>query len=430
MSSAIRNNRITLEERNEILAEMSNDVCDMVLRDNLHQNYALMLEESYKLEAFDKHVDLMLRLEKFKILNRRFEKLPTDQQLEKLKHDKLCLTRPELSVLLSYTKIWLKREILRTKIPDDKFFETYLIHYFPKRMQEKFREEILTHPLRREIITNFITNVIVNRLGIYFMFGVIEKTGHKIEDIIYGFFVVFEAFKLRKIWHELEYNHNLEVSVKIEAILEIRKFAISETSWLLRTHDAFEISTLVSNLSSDITTIVENFDEFNSQGNIKDYHATVDSFVKRGLSQNLADKIAELGFLTIIPSLVELHKHFNIELKRVAKVYSLVEEKLNTRNIREIVSNWRCFNLTQETAAQILMDNVADEHLKIVRHILHDYYNEISEDESYIEKWVEDYEVQLENYAKVSDTIYPGSEVDYSHVILLVSRMGTLHKLE
>jgi glutamate dehydrogenase len=430
MSSAIRNNRITLEERNQILAEMSDDVCKMVLRDNLHQNYALMLCESYKFEALDKHIDLMLRLENMKILNRKFEKLPNDQQIDKLKQDKLGLTRPELSVLLAYTKIWLKGEILRTKIPDDKFFENYLVHYFPKRMQDQFREEILSHPLRREIITNFITNVIVNRLGKYFMFSVLEKTGHRIEDVIYGFFVIFSSYKLYNIWHDLEYNHNLEVSAKISALMEIRQFAVSETCALLRSHDSFDILDMVANLSSDISTIIENFEEYNSASSVQKYNQKVNRFLQLGLKQDLAEKISELSFLKNLPSLVELHKQFNVDLKVVTKLNAMVDERLSVKEIREIVSNWRCINSVQETAVQILIDNIGDEHLKIVRHILQESSSgSLSEVES-VAKWADEHEVQLANYAKVSEKIYDGSETDYSRIILLINRMGALHKIE
>ena len=69
----------------------------------------------------------------------------------------------------------------------------------------KFKNEIIEHPLRREIITNYIVNTIINRIGINFILNLMEKSGTSVEDIIYAYFIIRDSYRLRDIWHDAEY---------------------------------------------------------------------------------------------------------------------------------------------------------------------------------------------------------------------------------
>ena len=121
-------------------------------------------------------------------LDRGLEFLPTDAELEKRQHDGLGLESPEFSVLVAYAKLALKDDILGSDIPDDPYFESALSEYFPEPIRERYADELASHPLRRQIITNSIVNSMVNRGGITFAYslntcggdldaGLIELTG-------------------------------------------------------------------------------------------------------------------------------------------------------------------------------------------------------------------------------------------------------------
>jgi glutamate dehydrogenase len=424
--------KITLEERNKMLKNMRDEVCTLVLKDNVLQNNALMIEESYKFSAFDRHVYLIENLEKEKILNRKSENLPNDSQIEKLKNAKQSFTRPELAILLTYTKIWLKKEILNSDITENKYFEKFLIGYFPKSIQENFKEFILNHPLRRDIITNYIVNTLINRVGMSFIFNIMNKTGKTIIDIVYAYFIIRDSYKLRDIWHDVEYSHEFnEIDSKIKSLLEIRKFAEQSVCWYLQQHSKIDHSNLEKNIlefREKINEIMENFQNLGSKKNNVEYRAKISQFLKQGLKSEFAEKLARIRFLIFAPSLIEIHKKMKVELNHIVKIYFLIEDKLELRNVRRNVMNWKYYTMSQESSVSILVDNVTNEHLRILKHIVSTHFVQNGDENLSINIWQKEHINYIENYLEVARKIHYNSEIDYSHIVLLIDRMNKLYK--
>ena len=65
---------------------------------------------------------------------------------------RLGLTRPELAVVLAYSKIWLSNHLLDSDLPDDPYFASEVQRYFPTPMRKRYAREIPRHRLRREIV--------------------------------------------------------------------------------------------------------------------------------------------------------------------------------------------------------------------------------------------------------------------------------------
>ncbi len=429
---ALNNKKITLDQRNKLLHSMQDEVCDLVLKDNVLQNNALMLEESYKFSGFDKHIHLINQLERLNILNRAAENMPNEQQIEKMRNTKQSFTRPELAILLCYTKIWLKNEILKTDLPNNPYFEKFLIGYFPKQMQEEFKDEILNHPLRREIITNYITNTLINRVGINFISNIINKTGKKVYEIICSYVTIRDGYRLRDIWHNIEYCYKFEeIDSKIKSLLEIRKFAEYAVCWHLQQQQNMKLDSLkenIANLRENIDYLTNNFSDFNHKKNISEYKAKVSALVKQGLKTEFAEKLSKISFLLFASSLIDISQKIKIDLKYITKLYFLIEDKLELRQIRKNIMNWHIYNMTQESSIAILLNNITTEHLKILEHIINK--NQLGKninEQLIMNTWHKEKEQQIASYQEISRKIYFNSEIDYSHVILLVNRMHLLY---
>ena len=117
------------------------------------------------------------RWKKQGLLDRQIEFLPTDAEIAERKSRGQGLTRPELSVLLSYAKIVLFQQLLDSDVPEDPYLRAELVRYFPEPLREKYAEHMQRHRLRREIIATAVTNSIVNRMGATFMLRMQEDTG-------------------------------------------------------------------------------------------------------------------------------------------------------------------------------------------------------------------------------------------------------------
>jgi glutamate dehydrogenase len=176
LSAAIERGDLKVAERNPLLSSMTEDVAAHVLRHNYDQTRAISMMEATAAGDLDGHARLMDSFEESGRLDRAVEGLPAKEAVEQLRARKLGLTRPELAVLLAYSKMWLFETLVESKAPDDPLLEGELFAYFPEPAH-RFKEAIVRHRLRREIIATRLANEIVDTCGASFPYRVVELTG-------------------------------------------------------------------------------------------------------------------------------------------------------------------------------------------------------------------------------------------------------------
>ncbi len=132
LNQRLRDGRLDRDTRDPLLVRMTDDVADAVLRDNYVQSLALSLLEYNAASRLDEHANHLRTLERQAMLVRTVEYLPDDESLSERRTRGKGLTRPELSVLLSYTKNALFDALLASDVPDDAFFDQDVLHYFPR----------------------------------------------------------------------------------------------------------------------------------------------------------------------------------------------------------------------------------------------------------------------------------------------------------
>ncbi|MEL6693918.1 MAG: NAD-glutamate dehydrogenase domain-containing protein, partial [Pseudomonadota bacterium] len=106
-TEAIRRGELPSGERNSLLASMTDDVATHVLAHNYAQTGALSLAEESATRDHDALERLMVRLEQRGVLDRQVEGLPTTAEMSQFKQDGRTLTRPEIAILMAWTKIVL-----------------------------------------------------------------------------------------------------------------------------------------------------------------------------------------------------------------------------------------------------------------------------------------------------------------------------------
>ena len=165
LDRVVRDGHLTGEQRNQLLASMTDEVAELVLADNYEQNLALANAQAQAPALLHVHEDWMRTLERRGLLNRELEALPTRREVRRAHRAGRGATGPELSVLLAYTKIVLADDLLDSELPDDPFLRGDLYSYFPTKMRQDYRSQMEQHPLRREIIVTQLVNQLVNNAG-------------------------------------------------------------------------------------------------------------------------------------------------------------------------------------------------------------------------------------------------------------------------
>ncbi len=231
LSKIVTDGDLTLKQRNEVLASMTDEVGLLVLRDNELQTQAVSLEFAQSFSLLPVHTRLMQALEHAGKLSRRIEYLPSNSQLSE--RQQLGLSRPELSVLMAYAKIVIKQELLSEDLVDHPKWHTLLQAYFPQLLVEKFNSQIANHPLRREIIATMLTNHAVNRYGISCVYRLQEETEKTCSEIIDALISAESLLASETLSREIECS-SASTDGQTLLLLQIRRHTERVTRWLLQ----------------------------------------------------------------------------------------------------------------------------------------------------------------------------------------------------
>ena len=223
-----------VEDRDALLASMTDEVADLVLQDNYQQATTLGSSRAQSLSLLPVHRRLITELERAGKVNRALESLPTDEELVVRGEAGEGLCAPEFAVLLAYTKIVLEEEIVASDLPDEAWTNQTLVDYFPTPLRG-MTQQMAAHPLRREIFTTVLVNEIVNRGGITFVHRAVEETGATAADVLRAYAVVRDVFDLPALWAAVEATDNvISTEAQTAVYLKARRLLDRAVRWLLQ----------------------------------------------------------------------------------------------------------------------------------------------------------------------------------------------------
>ncbi|MGX7827357.1 NAD-glutamate dehydrogenase [Actinokineospora sp. 24-640] len=220
--------------RDELLAEMTGEVAELVLADNYRQNAVLGVSRAHAAPMLSVHQRLVDNLENARVLDRGLEALPSRAQFKAMEKAGDALSSPELCTLLAHVKLALKDELLASDLPDLDVFSRRLPDYFPTQLRERFATAIAAHPLRRQITTTVLVNEVVDGAGISFAFRLAEETSASATDAVRAFAVVTRVYDLPAIWREIDALDTLVPTETADRmVLETRRLLDRVSRWLL-----------------------------------------------------------------------------------------------------------------------------------------------------------------------------------------------------
>ena len=141
LDQVVRDGDLTAKQRNGLLAEMTDEVGQLVLRDNYEQNILLGNARVQSHQMLTVHQRFIRALEARGELDRALEFLPTDAEIDARNVAGEGLSSPEFAVLLAYAKITLTDDLLDTALADEPFFGRVLREYFPTAVVRALRRD-------------------------------------------------------------------------------------------------------------------------------------------------------------------------------------------------------------------------------------------------------------------------------------------------
>ncbi len=320
---------LTAKQRGRLLAEMTQDVGRMVLRDNYEQNVLLGNARRQSHAMLTVHQRFMRALEARGSLDRALEFLPDDATLVERTESGGGLTSPEFSVLVAYAKITLTEDVVASDLPDDPWFARTLRDYFPPQLVERYAGQLAMHPLRRELITTCLVNEMVNRGGITFAFRAQEETGAGPEQVARAYTVCREVFGLREFVARVE---ALDTVVPTEAqtalYLQFRRLLDRAVRWFLQTRPGtIDVGAEVDRLGPVVAELGERMPDLLVGAERRALDDDIARLIELGIPEPLARQGASLLNVFQLLDITEISTQVGSKPSEVAPVYTALSER-------------------------------------------------------------------------------------------------------
>lgn len=353
LGGVVAEGELTMKQRNQLLADMTDEVAALVLRDNYAQTQILSVMRARGVALLDEQADFMRRLAHAGRLNRKLEFLPVDEEIAERKAARTGLTNPELAVLLAYSKIELYDEVLASDVPEDPYIRTALERYFPLPLRERFATQIQAHALRREIISTHVINSMINRVGPTFVHRLKGELGASAADIVRAYMATREVFGLVGLWHEIEaLDNRIDNAVQAELIMESGRLVQRGTLWFLRQRRWLaDLQATLAHFSPGVATLAERLGEYVAPAYRAELDASIAQRVEQGVPEALARRVAVLDELYSALDLVEIAAESGRDEATVARVYFALGGELDLhwlgRQISALPAETRWQNLAR-----------------------------------------------------------------------------------
>jgi glutamate dehydrogenase len=337
LGGAVADGELTTPERDALLVEMTDEVADLVLRDNYQQALALANARSQAASLLPVHRRMLAELERSGGLDRGLEALPTDEELEARVGG---LTTPEFSVLLAYVKIVLEREILADVLPDEDWTTEVLVDYFPTPLRDRYADRMTGHRLRREIVATQLVNEVVNRGGTSFVFRAMEETGASPADVLRAYVVVREIFGLREIWAAVEALDN-KVPTALQTIvhLESRRLLDRAVRWLVTSRRSpLDVPGEIRRLRPGVSELLPHLEQLFRGAEQETLRSHAKGLVSQGLPEALAVHTTRMVYGFGLLDIVETANTIGRDVSEVASVYFVLSEEFRVDELLSKIS--------------------------------------------------------------------------------------------
>lgn len=338
LAPAVDSGQLAFAERNRLLAELAPEVTRRVLSHNRRQAWILSLDQLRSQTRLNDFRELMLQLETDGVLDRHLEALPDRDALRNRRGALLGLTRPELAVLLAYSKLTLQHRLLESALPEDPFFERYLRDYFPDVIEKRFAQGVRTHRLRREIIAVELANALTDTMGAAFIAHVVRDTGNEPALVAGAWAVAASVGGATELWAELM-SPQTPPPAAARCWFAIGGAIERAVKWIVETQPA---DTLASDLHDQLVAPVQELLTLLPQvlpaaAQVK-LASAIDALASDGAPRALAERIVPLDRLAELCEIAHIAADHDIARTRAAEVYYRVGDAVDLDWVRHSLS--------------------------------------------------------------------------------------------
>jgi glutamate dehydrogenase len=323
--------------RNALLAEMTDEVAQLVLRDNYFQNQILALTEHAGARRLDAQQRFLQFLEQAGRLDRALEFLPSDEEIEARRKAGGALVRPELAVLLAYSKMWLYDEMLASELPDDEWVSTALLRYFPSPLRQSYAAHMQRHPLRREIVATHVVNSMINRTGPTLVHEIAGASGAQPHEVVRAYLLSREVFGMVPLWQSVEaLDHRVPASVQLDMLTELQRLIARATTWFLRSARlCAPVDATIAHFQPAVENLFADLHVLADEASLEEMRTHAGRYVDAGVPEAIARRVAAYDTVYAALDIVEVAGLSDKAVGDVAVVWFTLSRRFGLEWLRD-----------------------------------------------------------------------------------------------
>jgi glutamate dehydrogenase len=415
------------EDRDAFLASMTDEVGQLVLKDNYFQTQSLSVSGVRGEKLLDAQARFVRHLEKTGRLNRAVEYLPSDEEIAKRKSGKIGLTSPERAVLLAYSKMELFDELIKSDLIDDEYVAKVLVTYFPTALQNRFAAIMPKHALKREIIATEVANSLINRSGSVFVHRMREETGATAAEVTRCYILTRDVFAMQPLWQAVDQLDNkVPTATQSQMLIDAGRLVLRATLWFLRRRsERMPIASVLQFFAPGVSTVTNKLTEFLSPEDLAALKSAEQKLVADGVPAPLATSVARLDALYSVLDIVEISDETKRSVELAATVYFALVGKLNLRWLAGQVTLLPSDTHWQAMARAAMRDDLANLQRQLTEGVLK-LSPTLADAPGLIAAWEQHHTKALQRMKEVMEDLKQARESDLAMLSVLLRELRVL----
>lgn len=407
---------LTVKQRDELLYSMTDEVSKLVLKDCYRQTHTISITQSKGSTTLKEKVRFIHALEKEGKLDRAIEFIPTDEELSERAAAGKDLTRPELSVLVSYSKMVLKETLVTDEITENPYYRQLLVKSFPRPLREKFDEAMDNHPLRKEIIATKLANKIVNDMGLNFMVRMHEETGASEAEIATCYSIASEIFEMRETWASISaLDNEIPSTVQTEMLYQLRRTVRRATRWFLRHRNkSLTIEQCIEYFAPTFADLSDNLTSYMVDKERERIEAQGEKLIKSGVPSKIAQRIVSLSSLFSVMDLAEIANSSRRGISMVSNTYFKLGARMGLHWFLDQITNQPVANHWQALARSSYREELDSQQRTLAKVVLNSFEADEKDVDYQIDEWMENQQLLLQRWQQMLSEFKTSQSHDFA----------------
>jgi len=426
LSDVAKKKKMSRQRRDELLASMTEDVGNLVLRNNYLQTQAISMSEMLSADRLDELARLIADLERTGELDRDLEFLPDETEIEDRRNRKQGLTRPELAVVLSYAKINLYNGLIDSDGDLTDFLEIDPQRYFPDILRKRYVDLIPVHRLSRQILATLIANDIVNRMGPAFVQRTQAGTGASLITIARAYETARIICGARPMLKEIEdLDHIIPAKAQMLMMFEISRTLRHACFWLIEQYgESLDIVKVVGRLKDGMRRVYKRSSSYVSRAAHARMQKAQVEWMSMGVPEKLAHSVALLTLTRAALDIVDVAAERRRDVIDSARLYAKFNDELELYWLHDSAEDLKVDGRWQAQARSNLRDAIYQLRRELALSLIKQRGKR--DPREVVDRWLQSHAAEVALYKRSLHEMKLRGEVDFATLSVAAQELKDL----